>query len=580
MKKTILSVFSLISICAAVTAQNLNDGIKFLNYERYTSAKQVFKKLVADNPKDAQANYWLGQAYIGAKQIDSAKIIYQAALTAGVNDPWIWIGSAEVDVLQGGDINAAKQKFEQAITATTTTKGRNKGPNADILNAVGRAMAAGSSTQGDPNYGIDKLKQAAAIDPKNPDIDINLGLCYLKLGGDHGGEAFEAFRTATTIDPTYAKGFYRIGRVYESQRNKESLDEWYSKAIAADATFAPVYLAYFNYYKEKDVNAAKEYLDKYVANADKDCETDYFVGDYLFRAGKYQESLQQAKSMESGGCANYPRINVLYAYDYDRLGDSVQAMSYLQKYFAASDTSDILPQDYAFAGSVFAKFPNMGDSAASYLQKAIAEDTVKANRADYLNSAVSIASNTKNYGMLLNLIGSMKNMTGDTLSELQYFNISKGIADAAEADTAGVYDSSKYMMGDSVIKSYVHMYPNKPQPYSFLVRYAKYSDKDSTKGLAVPAIMMQNEHLTQDTAVDAKKTMFTNDVYLLIYYAQYDTTNEKADNYKKAIDIAGQMEALYPDTTSEEYKYADGIKGQLQSALDKYQKSKSSGGGK
>ena len=49
-------------------------------------------------------------------------------LNAGVNDPWIWVGAGEVDILQGGDVNAAKQKFEQAITATTSTKGKNKGP--------------------------------------------------------------------------------------------------------------------------------------------------------------------------------------------------------------------------------------------------------------------------------------------------------------------------------------------------------------------------------------------------------------------------------------------------------------------
>ena len=131
-------------------------------------------------------------------------------------------------------------------------------------------MATGNSKQGDPHYGIDKLKQAAQIDPKNPEIYINLGMCYLKLGGDHGGEAFEAFRQATVINPQYARAYYRIGKVYQTQRNKESMDEWYGKAIAADATFAPVYLQYFLYYSEKDVNAAKEYLDKYVANADKD----------------------------------------------------------------------------------------------------------------------------------------------------------------------------------------------------------------------------------------------------------------------------------------------------------------------
>ncbi len=584
MKKIILSLFSLITISTLVSAQNVNDGIKLLNYGRYTSAKQTLQKVVASNPKDPVAIYWLGQAYISAKQLDSAKATYQNALTAGVNDPWIWIGSGEVEILQGGDINAAKQKFEQAITATTTTKGRNKGPNADILNAVGRAMAAGSSQQGDPNYGIDKLKQAAQINPKDADIYVNLGTCYRKLGGEQGGQAFEAYRQATQINPQDPRAYYLIGKIYESQRNKESMDEWFSKAVSADATFSPVYLEYFNYYKEKDVNTAKEYLDKWVANADKDCETDYFVGDYLFRAGKYQESLQQAKNMEAGACKNYVRINVLYAYDYDKLGDSLQARSYIQKYFASADTSDIQPSDYAFAGTVLAKFPESADSAGKYFQEAISRDTVKENQANYLNSAVDVATRTNNYGALLQLIGSMKRITGSNLSETQYYNIAKAIADAA-GDSAIAFDSSKYIIGDSVIKTYITAYPDKPQPYAFLVRYAKAADKDTTKGLALPAIASQNQYEAKfkDTSASAKQIIFRNDVYLLIYYAQY-AQGDKAANYQKAIDIADQMIALYPDASADENKYASGIKNQLQSALDKFNKSKnsgnSSGGGK
>ena len=576
MKKIILPVFSLLAICTYVTAQNVNDATKFIYYQRYSSAKQVLQKLMASNPKDAATIYWLGQTYIGNRQIDSAKVIYQNALTAGVNDPWIWVGSGEVDVLQGGDINAAKQKFEQAITASTSNKGKNKGPNADILNAVGRAMAAGSSTQGDANYGIDKLKQAAQINPKDPSIFISLGICYLKLGGDHGGEAVTAFQQATQINPQYAEAFYRTGKIYQSQRNKESMDEWYGKAIAADATYAPVYLAYFQYYEEKDVNAAKEYLDKWVANADKDCNTDYFVGDYLFRAGKYQESLQQAKNMEAGNCKNYARLNVLYAYDYDRLGDSVQARSYIQKFFSLPhDSSDVQPADYAFAGTVLAKFPQSADSAGIYLQKAIVLDTVKEDQNDYLNKASDIAARTGNYGMQLQLIKSLQSISGAKLSETQFFTMGKAIADAAQKDSTVAFDSTKYLLGDSVLQSYAAAYPNKPQPYSFRVRYAKFSDKDTSRGLALPAIAAQNQFETKDTAAASKQIIFRNDVYLLIYYAQY-AQGEKADNYKKAISIADEMISLYPDASSDENKYAAGIKGKLQGALDKYQKAKSS----
>jgi Flp pilus assembly protein TadD len=579
MNKIIFSFLTSLSICSIISAQSIDDGKKFLYNERLTSAKQTFQKLVASNPKDAQAVYWLGQTYIMNDQLDSAKTLYQNSISAGLNDPWLWVGSGQVDILQGGDVNAAKQKFEQAITATTATKGKSKGqPNPDILNAVGRAMASGSSQQGDAQYGIDKLKQATQIDPKNPDAYINLGLCYLKLGGDHGGEAVEAFRQASVIDPQYAKAYYRIGRIYQSQRNKESMDEWYGKAIAADPAFAPVYAQYFNYYAERDVTAAKQYLDKYVANADKDCKTSFLLGDYLLRAGKYQESLQAAKQMETSDCKSYAPINLLYAYNYDRLGDSIQARSYIQKYFAAAAPEEIQPRDYAFGGTVLAKFPETGDTAITYLSKAVQLDTVKEEQKEFMATASKIAAQSGNYGMILGLLRGSEKLNGGKLSETEYFNLAKNIVDAAAADSAGTFDSTKYMLGDSVIQAYTLAYPEKPQGYSFRTRFAKISDKDTTRGLAVNPIQTQNKFLTTDTAADNKKTIFANDAYLLLYYAQYATSGEKADNYKKAIDVATEMMSMYPDTNSEEYKYAAGVKSQLQSALDKYQKSKSSGG--
>ena len=48
----------------------------------------------------------------------SAKAIYQNALNGGINDPWIWVGMGHVQILENNDVNSAKQKFEQAITAT------------------------------------------------------------------------------------------------------------------------------------------------------------------------------------------------------------------------------------------------------------------------------------------------------------------------------------------------------------------------------------------------------------------------------------------------------------------------------
>ncbi len=579
MKQTILSFLTFLSLYSIVSAQTVDDGKKFLYYEKFTSAKQVFQKLIAANPKDPQAVYWMGQAYIMSSQLDSAKTLYQNTLSAGVNDPLLWVGSGEVDILQGGDINTAKQKFEQAITATTATKGKSKGqPDPNILDAIGRAMASGSSQQGDPNYGIDKLKQAAQIDPKNPDIFINLGLCYLKLGSDHGGEAVEAFTQATQIDPQYARAYYRIGRIYQSQRNKESMDEWYGKAISADPTFAPVYLQYFQYYSEKDVTTAKEYLDKYVANADKDCNTDFFVGNYLIRAGKYQEALQQAKTMEGSGCAGFSRLNVLYAASYDRLGDSVQAKNYTQKFFSIASSDEIQPAYYAFAGRVYAKFPETRDSSIKYFQLAIKSDTVKEEQKAFVDSAAKIAASLGNYSMILDLMQTAEKLNGGKLAATEYFNLSKLVADAAGNDSSATFDSVKYNLGDSIILAYVNAYPDQPQGYRFEMRYAKTSDRDTTRGLAIAPIERYNDFLAKDTAAGNKKTIFTNYYYLLIYYAQYAKDLPKEQEYQKAIDVTNMMKQVYSDPGSEEYQFADKTGKQLQSSLDKYNKSKASGG--
>lgn len=592
MKKTTLTLLAIILATSFAISQTVDDGIKFLYYERLKSATETLEKVVAANPKDAKSIYWLGQAYLdkygvsGSKEdLAKAKSLYQKALTDGVNDPWIWVGSGHIELLENGDKNAARQKFEQAITTTTGTKGKTKGKeDPDILNAVGRANADGGSAQGDPTYGIEKLKRAAELNTTDPDIDINLGICYLKLGSDKGGEAVEAFTDATRRNPQYARAYYRIGKIYQSQSNLEYMNEWYGKAIAADPAYGPVYLEYFNYYKERDVNAAKEYLDKYVANADKDCSVDYFVADYLYRAGKNQESIAKAQEMENGACKDYIRVNILYAYNYDKLGDSVKAKSYIQKFFTSAAADKIDPSDYMIAAKVLGKFPGNEDSVLAYIQKAVELDTVKQHRIDYLNSGATIAAKAQRVDIQLALLTKAASLNGGSLSEADYYRLSKASTDAIAAKTDSlkinpsfVVDSvavlKAYAVADSITKSYISSFPAKPQGYSFRVLAAKKADYDTSRGLAVEPITQYNEFLKKDTGASNKKTIFTNDYYLLIYYAEH------AKDIQKAIDLTDEMMLVYPNPPGgEEYDFAMKTKQALQAALNKVkQKSGSTG---
>ncbi len=219
MKKNVALLFAALFAVQILTAQ-LSEGIKMLNYDKQKTAKELLQKVYDANPKDPQSIYWLGQAFLAGsgtvvtkEDLVAAKALYQKGLQEIGSDPFLLVGMGHLELLEGGDLNSAKQKFEQAVTASTETKGKNRGkPNAAILNAIGRANADGASTKGDPIYAIDKLKQAGTIDLLNADIFINMGINYRKTGGENGGEAVKAFQEAIVRDPKSAVGNFQIGK--------------------------------------------------------------------------------------------------------------------------------------------------------------------------------------------------------------------------------------------------------------------------------------------------------------------------------------------------------------------------------
>ena len=586
MKKFLLLLMACVVMHSAMFAQYA-EGIRLLNYEKNKSARETFQKLVDASPQDPQANYWLGQAILATdggepskEQIASAKALYQKALGSIGSDPWLVTGMGHIELLERGDINSAKQKFEQAITASTETKGKNKGKaNPAILNAIGRANAKVGSGLGDNLYAIDKLNQAGQLDLTNPDIYINKAINYLKMGGENGGEAVKAYQEAVTRDPKSALAYYRIGKVYQSQNNKELFEQNFDNAITADPTCPLPYFAYYLYYANKDVNKAKEYLDKYVANADRDPKTDYFVAEYLFRAGKNDESLAKIQELEkSAGLTEIPRLSILSAYNYDRKGDSAQAKANLEKFFANAPADKIEPTDYELAVKVLTKFPGSEAQAATYLEKAIATDTSRINKLNYMQQGADMYAKAKNPAEQLNWMKRMVELKGTT-TEGDYYRI-----------TGAALSAKDYPQTMDWAKKYMAAYPDKPQPYTFYRKAAIASDPDTTSGKGV-------EHLQYIDSIYSlnkdkyKKELFLNEYYTILYYINKQNALKKSPDFKvksdgtktevvdqflgicqKSLEVTDKMIGLYPDVADDNNKFAQSVKGEIQKNIDYYSK--------
>lgn len=583
MKKNVALIFAAMFAVQVLTAQ-IAEGVKLLNYDKHKSAKDLFQKLYDANSKDPQNIYWLGQAYLAGDGVDvakadiaAAKSIYQKGLQELGSDPLLVVGMGHVEIREGGDINSAKQKFEQAITASTETKGKNKGKaNPAVLSAIGRANADGGSAMGDPLYGIEKLKQAAAIDLLSADIFINMGISYQKMGGENGGDAVKSYQEALTRDPKNALALFRIGKIYQSQNNKELFEQFYDNTIAADPAFPPVYYALYDYYANKDVSKAKDFLDKYVASADKDSRNDLYLADYLFRAGRYDESLAKAKEIEAAvGLKNLPKLGVVYAYNYDRKGDSVTAKKYIDDFLATASKSDIKSADYELGVRIATKFPGSEALASSYVEKALALDTVKANRVALINTAADLFGKAKAYGEQLKWMKRQMELKG-TMSEADHYKL-----------TAAAFGANAFSQTIDFAKAYMVAFPDKPQPYSFFKRAAMKVSTDSA------VIITHLDYLDSVYSVvnreKFKKDIFINEYFKLIYYVNKFNTLKKDPDFKVksdgsrtevvnkflatcqlALSVTDKMIALYPDAADENNKFATEQRAAIQKNIDYY----------
>jgi tetratricopeptide (TPR) repeat protein len=534
--------FSLSGLNAQVVVSPLNEGLKLMRYEKNKSALTFFKDAYEKNAKDPETIFWYGQAILsqngsGAPEtafVQATKELYKKAADELGSNAWILVGAAHVQLLEAGekaDLNAIKQTLEVAITTTLNTKGKFKGkPSQDIVNAIGYIHSEVPSSVGDHQYAIDKLKETISAyegAPINSSLYVNLGINYLKLGGENGGEAVTAFMEAISKDPTNAYPYYRIGKVYQSQNNIESFDEYFKKSLEADAKFAPTYFALYQYYADKNTETAKANLDLFLQNADKDPTLDIFNADYLFRAGQYDASLAKAKELEATiGIKALPRLGVLLAYNFDRKGDSIQAKSYIEQFINTSAADKILNTDYELAVKVVSKFQGNETVLAGILEKAIAADTVKVNRIKYYKLGADMFEKSNMYVDALKWNTNYFNLRG-IKDEVYYYKLSSVALNAKD----GVATSD-------FAKQYIAAFPDRPNGYSFNVKGARLVDTANNLGIQFQAVTLQNEFLLKDP-VKNKQAMVNN------YYAMMGYYNEVKE-LEKAIEMCDKVLELLP----------------------------------
>lgn len=377
-------------LAGSLIAQKLEDGKRFQYYERYQSARQVFEQLLAADPSQVEAAYWLGQAMLGQEKMDEAKALYQKHLLSSNNHPLLLAGMGQIELMEGKAADA-RSHFETAVSLS-------QGKNLAVLNAVGMANASPDVPNGDPNFAVIQLTAASGLKGmKDPDVFVNLGDAYRKLSD--GGNALKAYNKAISLEPNYARAYFRIGKMYQTQgqAQEDLYMQFYNDAIAKDPTYGPVYKNLWELYYNTNVSKSAEYLEKFLANKDEEPKNCYYRASMKYAQGLFAEAVSAADVCLKDPAAS-ANLFGLKAYAYNKLGDSLQAKQAFEQYFAKQEKDKIGGGDYSAYGLLLLKFPGNEKLAADLVEKAVAVETEEANKVNYMKAMAQAFEKAKLFG--------------------------------------------------------------------------------------------------------------------------------------------------------------------------------------
>jgi Flp pilus assembly protein TadD len=475
MKKSAIAFLFAAFLSVSAWAQSVQEGINNLYAERYQSAKSVFEKLLASNPNNIEATYWLGQNYLAQDDVAGAGNVYQKALAASGNAPLLLAGMGEVELRQGKAAEA-RQRFDQAIAAS---KGK-KGNDPVVLTAVGRANVNSyteSKKLGDLDYAISKLNEAGQLAPTNPEIFLTLGNAYRKK--HDGSQAALAYRKAGN----YAPALYRTAMLYATQANYRQPDTWgvvvenLNSAIAADAKFAPAYEQLYNYnlLAKQDFPTAEGFANKYISSSDPSPENQYFLAQTQFVQKKYPEAIGTAKNIVTQTNNNpNPRVYRLLTYSYLSSKDTASACQASNDFFAKAKEEDIRGEDYlAHAYSCGKGNPNI---ILADITKAVQSDSVLSRQVKLLDEAAKDAKANGQRALEGYLNRMSYQLRGTKTSPTELIN---GVA-------VPFFFGGAYQQADSAAKAYSALAPDSIYGYYWSALALSAIDTTMEQGLAIP----------------------------------------------------------------------------------------------
>lgn len=326
--------------------QSVQEGINYVDSQKYAKAKQNFTDLINQNPKDANNYFYLGNTYLTQfdPNFNEAQDSFNKGLTVDSKSYLNKIGLASIKLGKGD--KSAIAEIQQIVKDS-----REK--DAEVLFRAGEALTLFEKNSS-PDLAITYLNKAIEKAQKGgvpANYYYSLGDAY-RLKKDPGN-AMSAYDKAEGVARNKASVFTRKGTLWIAAQQWQQAKENIDKAIAVDPSYAPAYkaLAGFNIKYQKNAEATQNLIN-YTKYADDDPYTKLEIAKLYFT----NEDFANAKKTldEVFDKVDDPIKYKLRSYIQYGDGNFAGAKENMDKFLSQADKSRVQPSDEGLQGLIAA----------------------------------------------------------------------------------------------------------------------------------------------------------------------------------------------------------------------------------
>ena len=537
---------------SSVSAQSLADAKKAIDAEQYQKAKSMLKNLTATQADKDENFFFLGWVYLKQEYVDSAKVVFNKGIAVNPKSALNYAGLGAVAHIEKDNAGAVSN-FNQAILLAgkgnskpflyvglsylLPLQGTNVGPRGAII------------APADADAAIAILNKGKVVNPKDAEILVALGDAYrsqLK-----STDAYDNYSSALTLDPKNPAANVAEGVLWRFADNYDDSQKQFQAAITIDPNYGPAYrewaetdLRWANSdptIRTAKITEAAENYKKYISLTDYSVESQMRYAAFLINTKDYP-TLQKVSSDLSSSVKSNLRVYRYLGYAAYENKDYPNGLTAMKKWVNEAGPSRIIPLDYLYLGrlEIATKQDSLG---VRDLRKALALDTTQVDIYGEIAKSLYGLSKYQEAGDAYKTFSERSRqakLTDHYYEGLSYYLAYSDQLDKAAKNKTFKPDSTLLAKSDSAF-AYVERKSTKPivqiALFHAYVKDYEDSDRNNIKGLAKPFYEQYIAlTLAAGTPNDKTKVSLANAyVYLGNYYENKEKDDAKAlDNYTKA----------------------------------------------